>query len=400
MDTNSHEAKMCSGQREEALTKNAEFQAADANESAHVATHRFWNPTFPWSWILGPLKFLQAISVRRGRPVSIGGSLLTSAATVVLLTGCGPKSSDNSSSPNAAAYPTKAITLVCPWSPGGGTDRMARFMADQLQGRLGTPVVVVNKTGGSGAIGHSEGSRARADGHTLTMATFELSTMHWMGISELTFADFQPLYLLNGDAAAFFVRKDSEIETLDDLLARIKAEPGKVQMSGTASGGAWDLARAGFMMKAGLPLDSVIWVPTQGSAPSIVELLGGHIDVVCCSLPEAAAQLESGQLRALAVMAPERVPGFPDVPTVKELGIDWDAVGWRGLCLPQGTPQPIVDKLATECRAIVEGEAYKDFMSKNHFAVRTAGPVAFAEFLKQQDAQWKSVIEAAGFARQ
>lgn len=273
---------------------------------------------------------------------------------------------------------------------------MSRFMAEQLEQRLGKPVVVVNKQGGGGSIGHNEGAHAKPDGYTITMATFELSTMHWMGITELTYADFQPLYLLNGDAAALLVNADSPIKSLDDFLKQIKSNTGKVTMSGTAAGGAWDLARAGFLLKAGFQVNDVVWVPSQGSAPSLVELLGNHIDAVCCSLPEAASQLASGQLRALAVMAPERVDGFPDVPTVKELGTDWEAVGWRGLCLPKGTPQPIVDKLVGECKAIVESDAFKEFMKKNRFAPRSGGPAAFGEFLKQQDAQWQGVIDAVG----
>jgi len=321
------------------------------------------------------------------------------ATVAVLVTGCGPKSADSSTVADASAFPTKSISLICPWAPGGGTDRVSRFMAEQLQARLGKPVVVVNKTGGSGAIGHAEGARAKPDGHTITMTTFELSTMHWMGISELTWEGYQPLQLLNGDAAAFIVKPDSPFKTLPDLLAHIRANPGRIKMSGTAAGGAWDLARAGFMLKAGLKMADVVWVPSQGSAPSLVELLGGHIDIVCCSLAEAATQLESGQLRALAAMAPERVAGFDQVPTVRELGIDWEAVGWRGLCLPKGTPPAIVDKLAAECAAIVQSDAYREFMQKNHFAPRVAGPVEFGEFLQQQDAQWKVVIDATGFAK-
>ncbi len=322
------------------------------------------------------------------------------ATLAVLVTGCGPKSADSPTAAGVPAFPTKSISLICPWAPGGGTDRMSRFMAEQLQARLGKPVVVVNKTGGSGAIGHAEGARAKPDGHTITMTTFELSTMHWMGISELTWESFQPLQLLNGDAAAFIVKPDSPFKSLADLLAHLKANPGKLKMSGTAAGGAWDLARAGFLLKAGLKMSDVVWVPSQGSAPSLVELLGGHIDIVCCSLAEAATQLESGQLRALAVMAPERVPGFDQVPTVKELGIDWEAVGWRGLCLPKGTPPAIVDRLAAECAAITASDAYREFMQKNRFAPRVAGPVEFGEFLKQQDAQWKMVIDATGFGKQ
>jgi tripartite-type tricarboxylate transporter receptor subunit TctC len=99
-------------------------------------------------------------------------------------------------------------------------------------------------------------------------------------------------------------------------------------------------------------------------------------------------------------MAPERVAGFDQVPTVKELGFDWEAVGWRGLGLPKGTPPAIVDKLAAECAAITASDAYREFMQKNRFAPRVAGPVEFGEFLKQQDAQWKVVIDATGFAKQ
>lgn len=333
---------------------------------------------------------------------SIFRSLLSSTAAILLLAGCSPSSSDTASAPSRdpSAYPNKTITIICPWSPGGGTDQMSRMMARELNEELGQPVVVVNKTGGGGAIGHSEGANAAPDGYTLTMTTFELSTMHWMGISDLTWESFQPLYLLNGDAAAFMVQADSDIKSLDDMIERIKSEPGKIKMSGTASGGAWDLARAGFLMEAGLPVDSVIWVPTQGSAPSIVQLLGGHIDVVCASLPEAAAQLEGGALRALAVMSPERVSGFSDVPTVKELGIDWEAVGWRGLCVPKGTPDDVVEILTKACDKIASSVPFMKFMSQNRFTTREGDPVAFGEFLKEQDAQWKTVIDATGFAAQ
>ena len=328
------------------------------------------------------------------------GLFLLSAAAIVALTGCSPPAADTTSTKDPTAYPNKTITLVCPWSPGGGTDRMSRMMARELKEELGQPVVVVNKTGGGGAIGHSAGANAKPDGYTLTMTTFELSTMHWMGISDLTWENFQPLYLLNGDAAAFIVKEDSDIKSLDNLIARIKEKPKTIKMSGTASGGAWDLARAGFLMKAGLPVDSVIWVPTQGSAPAIVQLLGGHIDIICCSLPEAAAQLEGGKLRALAVMAPERAPGFADVPTVKELGIDWEAVGWRGLCVPKGTPDDAIKVLTETCEKLVASVPFMKFMAQNRFAALKGNPVDFGEFLKEQDARWKPVIEATGFAAQ
>lgn len=319
---------------------------------------------------------------------------LITLGLALLLMGC-----DGGAGASGKPFPSRAITLICPWAPGGGTDRMSRFVADQLQRDLGQPVMVANRTGGSGAVGHSAGALAAPDGYTLTMATFELSTMHWMGITDLTWEDFTPVFMLNGDAAAILVRKDSQFKSLEDLLTFIRANPGKLKMSGTVTGGAWDLARAGFLLAAGLPVTSVIWVPAQGSAPSLVELLGGHVDAVACSLPEAATQIEAGQLIPLVVMSPERLEQFPDVPTARELGVKWEAVGWRGLALPKETPAEIVEAFTSACERMVDSESFRDFMTKNGFAIQIRGPAEFSAFLEEQDARWKEVIQAAGYGK-
>jgi len=318
--------------------------------------------------------------------------------------GCGPgtKSDPAPESGGGTAsldYPRKTVVIVCPWSAGGGTDRLSRYMADRLNEAYGKPFIVQNRTGGGGAVGHSAGALAKPDGHTILMATFELSTMHWMGISELTWEDYDWLAQLNADAAAILVKQDAPWRDLKELIARIKSGSGKLKMSGTATGGAWDLARAGMMQAAGLKADSIIWSPTKGSAPAIVELLGGHIDAVCCSVPEAAAQIEAGELRVLAVMSDERLEDYPDYPTVRESGIEWTAVGWRGLALPKGTPAEIVSDLQAKVSTIVESAEFKGFMKKNGFDVTIRESAEFAEFLKTQDAQWKGVIEAAGYAK-
>ena len=185
-------------------------------------------------------------------------SAAISIAGIALLGACQPASGPSTGT--AADFPSKSGSIICPWAPGGGTDRMARFMADQLQKELGKPFVVVNQMGGSGAVGHSAGALAKPDGHTLTMATFELSTMHWMGISDLTWKDYAPVAELNADAAAIMVRSDSPWNSLKDLIGYIEANPGKLTMSGTATGGAWDLARAGFQLEAGIPVDAVRWL--------------------------------------------------------------------------------------------------------------------------------------------
>ena len=276
---------------------------------------------------------------------------------------------------------------------------MSRFWADQLQQRMENPVVVVNQTGGGGAIGHSAVAKARPDGYTIGMITVELSMMKQMGISPLTYRDYTCLMQLNADAAAVVVRTDSPWKTIGEFLETVQNSSDKLKMSGTASGGIWDLARVGMLRAAGIDPKSVIWVPSQGAGPSIVQLLGGHIDGVVVSVPEALPQVESGELRVLAVMSDERLAEFPEIPTLKEAGYDWSAVGWRGLALPPETPAKIVEILAQHCEAIAASAEFKDFMQKTGFATAIRGPDEFPEFLKQQEQLWSPVIEAAGYAQ-
>ena len=305
---------------------------------------------------------------------------------------------DNSNQSSSKSFPSKSISIICPWGEGGGTDRLSRFMASQLEKDLGVPVVVRNKKGGRGAVGHSFGANASPDGHTITMGTFELSTMHWMKISELSYQNFRPLAQLNADPAAIMVRSDSEIKSIQQLLEMIKNPEGqsKLKFSGTSTGGAWDLARAGWLLSAGLPVDSVIWVPTDGSKESILKLLGGHVDVICCSLPEVDANLKSGDLISLGVMAKERLSAYPDIPTLNEMGYDWSAVGWRGLLLPLETPQEIVESLSAAVKKITDSQEFADYMAKNKFATAIKFGEEFKTFLQIQDQLWKTPVEKAG----
>ena len=304
---------------------------------------------------------------------------------VLLLFGCQPDS-------QRAEYPQRTVTIVCPWGVGGGTDRISRYFAEALRKELGKPFVVVNKTGGSGVLGHSSGANARPDGYTITTITAELNTMHQMGLTKLTYKNYIPLLQMNADAAAIIVRQDAPWKTLAAFLDHIKNNPGQLKMSGTAAGGTWDLARVGMLQAAGLTKDSTRWVPTQGAASSLTELLGGHLDSVCCSVPEASQQIADRQLRVLAVMSDERLPQFPEIPTVKESGTNWTAVGWRGLALPNETPADIVATLSQACQKIVESQHYRDYMQKEGFGITIRHTDEFKIFLQQQDAQWGPVV--------
>ena len=298
-----------------------------------------------------------------------------------------------------AAYPTRNVSVVCPWGAGGGTDRLTRFVASQLEKNLGKPFTVVNKTGGSGAVGHSAGAFARPDGYTITMVTLEIATMHWLGLTEVNYANFGYVIQLNQDPAGVMVKADAPWKTVDELLADIKANPGKFKFSGSGVGAVWDLARIGMLHEAGIDVKSVDWIPTKGAAPSIIELLGGHVDVLTCSLPEAASQIAAGEIRPLAIMADERDPSFPDVKTLKEQGLDWSFGTWRGFGVPKDTPADLVNTIYASCKKVTDSKEYKDFMNKNGFGVKIRDPKEFSSFAAEQDSTLKTVLELGGYMK-
>jgi tripartite-type tricarboxylate transporter receptor subunit TctC len=318
--------------------------------------------------------------------------LILMSITLSFMSGCKPQTAK-------VTYPEKAVTIICPWAAGGGTDALARLMADQLQKKLGQPFVVENKTGGGGATGHVAGALAKPDGYTLTLVTLEIATMHWMGLTDVTVDNFDFVIQLNQDPAAVLVKADAPWKTINDLLDDIKKNPGKFKFSGSGAGTIWDLSRIGMLNAAGIPVNSVTWIPTTGAAPSITELLGGHVDVITCSLPEAKSQLDAGLIKALAVMSDDRVATFPNIPTLKESGINWSSGTWRGIAVPRGTPQEIINILYTNCNDIANSSEFKDFMSQRGFGIKIRNSEEFTQFAKEQDQTWKEMLKLGGYAQ-
>ena len=288
-----------------------------------------------------------------------------------------------------AAFPDRPLLIVCPWAVGGGTNAVSREVAMLLEEELGQPVNVLNATGGAGVTGHSRGARARPDGYTIMMMTVELNMLHWRGLTDITHRDFEPLALLNRDAAALFVRADAPWKDLKDLTAAIhasRAESGeKLTASGTAKGGIWHLAVSGWLRAAGLEGRDVTWVPNNGAGPSIQALVAGGLDMVCSSLPEADVQLRAGKLRCLGVMAPARLEPYPEVPTFVEQDVDWTLAGWRGLGLPRGVPQARAAALESALGRIIQGPKFTRFMQDAGFDASYEPAGTFATTLTDTD---------------
>jgi tripartite-type tricarboxylate transporter receptor subunit TctC len=301
--------------------------------------------------------------------------------------------------PLRAEYPERPITIIVPWGAGGGTDATGRILATLLEQELGVPVGVVNRTGGSGVVGHSAIATAEPDGYTLGVVTVEIGMMHWQGLTELTYEDYTPLALYNADPAGLQVRADSEWETAQDVLDAVKAEPGAYKSSGTGQGGIWHLALAGMLQEAGIAPDAAPWVPSQGAAPGLQDLVAGGVDIVTCSVPEAQALLEAGRVKSLAVMSAERNPTFPDVPTLKEAtGLDWTVAAWRGIAGPAGMPQEVADKLVPLLQQIWEGAEFRDFMAQRGFGLVWGGPEEFRAYMAESNESLGSVMKAVGIA--
>ena len=296
-----------------------------------------------------------------------------------------------------SAFPDRPILLICPWSAGGGTDLVSRKVAMLLEGRLGVPVNVVNATGGSGVTGHTRGALAAPDGYTMAMVTVELNMLHWRGLTNVGPDDFRPLMLLNRDDAALFVRADAPWDDLAALRDAVARAPRSLKASGTAQGGIWHVSLAGWLDAEGFGADDILWIPINGASPSIDALLSGGVDLVCCSLPEAAPLAESGRVRCLGVMAEDRVEGFPEVPTFIEQGSDWSMGGWRGLALPKGVPDDRAEAIVEAVDAIVHGDEYQSFMRETGFNVSIAPPVEFAALMEDVDRQMGEILNGDAF---
>ena len=299
-----------------------------------------------------------------------------------------------------AAYPDRPITLIVPWGAGGGTDAVARFFGAYLEKELGQPVNVVNRTGGNGVVGHSAIAQAAPDGYTLGLITVEISMMHWQGLTELTPASYQPLALVNADPAGFQVRADSQYTSVKDVIDAIKANPGKMKASGTGQGGIWHLAIAGLLADLKIDPNAVPWVPSNGAAPGLQDLVAGGVDIVPCSIPEARSLIDAGKVKSLAIFADKAPALYPNLPTIKQAtGSNWQTAAWRGFAMPKGAPKEVVDKLTSAIQKAYDSKEYKDFLTQRGFGALWAKGDDFAKYMAKGDADMGKVMKAVGIAK-
>lgn len=301
------------------------------------------------------------------------------------------------SSAFAADYPSKGITLICPWTAGGGTDSCLRALAVSLEKVLGVTVTVENKTGGGGLIGHSAIATAKPDGYTLGMITFELSTYVPQGTGDITYADYVPIARINTDAAALTINTqwgiDNNVSDVASFVAYCKAHPGEVNIGNSAPASVWHIGAGLMAEQTGIEVEHVAF---EGAAPAVTALAGGHIEAVSVSLGEVRSQVEAGNLKVLGVMDTVRAPLFPDVPTFQEQGYDIVYMTWRGMAAPLGIDADILAVLQDAFAKAVQDPDFVTYMSNAALTISYLDTADFEAFLARNYTDVEATMKALG----
>ncbi len=297
--------------------------------------------------------------------------------------------------PMAMAYPDKTITIVVPTAAGGGNDAMARTIAQKLGPLLGQTVIIDNRAGANGAIASEYVSRATPDGHTLMFGYIATHAMN-PALQKLRYdpvTDFAPIGLVGYSATLMVANANVPVKDVKDLVAQLKARPDKYTYASAGNGTAPHFAAELFKINAGVVM---LGVPYKGSAPAVSDTIGGQTQFMFPSLFTALPHVKAGKLRALAVAGPRRSTLLPDVPTLKEAGVDGvDVQQWYGFFAPAKTPKPIVEQLNKALNQVLADKEVVKRMEEHGADVETSTPEKFGELVKSELAKWKAVVQRA-----
>jgi len=281
---------------------------------------------------------------------------------------------------HAADFPTKEVQIIIPWAAGGATDLIFRALAATTGKYFGKAVVVVNRPGGGGAVGYTEAAQAKPDGYTLVSAVTPLTILPHQVTTAFTYKNFDGIINVVDDPSMFLVRSDAPWKSLKEFLDYAKKNPDMITVGNSGAGGGVHLVALAFERAAGVKFNHI---PFSGGGPSVTALLGGHINAVSVSPPEGIEHVKVGKLKIIALFAEKRFEMFPDVPTVKEQGIDFVMGMWRGLVAPKGTPPDAIKKLHDAFRQGMDDPVFKKNAKDMAVNLSYLGPEAFGKLLAQ-----------------
>jgi tripartite-type tricarboxylate transporter receptor subunit TctC len=297
----------------------------------------------------------------------------------------------------AQDYPTRSITLIVPYTAGGGNDAMARIVAQRMSVTLGHQIVIENRGGAGGSIATRQVARAAPDGYTLGLGgtgTLAIDPTLYPDAGYDPRKDFAPVGLIATSALVILVNPSVPAHNVQELIALAKSEPGKLNYASAGTGSGIHLGTELFATMAGI---KITHIPYKGSGPALSDLLGNHVTLYFSSLPPAIGLVSSGQLRALAVTGPKRSAILPDLPTVAESGIPgYEAVLHYGIVAPAGTPRPIIDKLNAALREAMKSEELLKRMAAEGAEPLVTTPEEYAADIDREETKWSAVVRKAG----
>jgi tripartite-type tricarboxylate transporter receptor subunit TctC len=299
----------------------------------------------------------------------------------------------------AQSYPTRPVTIVVPFAPGGPTDIVARSLAQAMEKSLGGTVVVENKPGAGGTLAVADVARAPADGYRLLVHHIGMSTAPAL-YRKLPFdplKDFEYVGLINDVPMTLLVRPGLPVNSVKELTAYVKTNRDKVTLANAGLGAASHLC--GLLFQQAIATD-LTTVPYKGTAPAMADLLGGQVDILCDQTTQTTPQILSGKLRALAITSPRRIETLKDVPTAAEAGLPgFELSVWHGLYAPKGTPKPVADKIVASMQAALKDpDLVKRFTDLGSVIVAPdrQTPDALGKYLKTEIDKWAPIIKKAG----
>ncbi len=292
------------------------------------------------------------------------------------------------------AYPSRPVTLVVPFPPGGGTDTGARIVAQKLGAKWGQTVIVENKGGAAGMIGADMVAKAKADGYTLLMGNIGTQAINPSLYKKMPYdaaTAFVPITLVAELPLAMMVNPAVPAKTAREFIALAKSEPGKLSYSSSGAGGAPHLAAEMFKEATGT---FIVHVPYRGGGPAIGDLLAGHVQLSFMTVLEASGHIKAGKLRALAVTGSQRVPALPEVPTLAEAALPgFNSISWIGVLAPAGTPREIVDKVSSDVREVVASDEVKQKLIELGAVPAGTTPAQFQALIDSDRRRYAQVIK-------
>ncbi|MGH8432071.1 MAG: Bug family tripartite tricarboxylate transporter substrate binding protein [Solimonas sp.] len=300
----------------------------------------------------------------------------------------------------AQDYPSKPVTLVVPFAPGGSVDIVGRILAQRLSEDLGQSIVVENRAGAGGNIGFEAVAKARPDGYTLGMAssTMAVNVSLYRTIGYDPLKDFAPISLVAMQPNVLMVNPSLPVTSVAELIAYTKANPGKLNFGSSGIGASQHLAAELFKSRTGVDM---IHVPYKGGGPAMADLVAGRIQLMFETIPSSIPYIRSGQLRALAVTVDERSAQLPDIPTVSEAGVrGFVSRGWLGMMAPAGTPRAIIDKMNAAVHKAVTDPSVSKRLTDLGLQIRLSTPAEFGAFIAAEVADFRTVIADAKIPRE